>query len=229
MSMPPGPGAARIHILLLDDHPVVTEGLQRLLDGHCDLEVVPTAATLEQALAATATPDVVVSDLVLGNSRGRGQDIVSALLARFPCAKVLVLTMVDDPSEVRAVLAAGARGFMVKDAAAVDLVDAVRRVAAGEDYLQPSVGAALAKAGSHEPPSETTVLLSEREASVARLLSLGHTNSEIAELLAVSQRTVESHRARLLDKLGVRSRAELVQRATELGLVDFSVPQARSE
>ena len=213
-------GGGPIRMLLLDDHPVVTEGLQLLLERQSDLEVVATAATLEQALATTATPDVIVADLVLESTRG--PDIVSALLERFPGAKVLVLTMVDEPAEIRAVLGAGANGFVVKGVAGAELVDAVRRVAAGEDYLQPAVGAALARAGSPDARPESDVPLSEREASVARLLALGHTNAEIAELLAVSQRTVESHRARLLDKLGVRTRAQLVQRVTELGLAEGS-------
>jgi DNA-binding NarL/FixJ family response regulator len=218
---------APIAILLLDDHPVVTDGLQLLLDRHSDLEVVATVATLEHALAQAATPDVIVTDLVLESSRG--PEIVRSLLARFPGAKVLVLTMVDDPAEVREVLAAGAHGFMVKDAAAADLVDAVRRVAEGEEYLQPAVGMALARAARPSAEVEVQVPLSEREASVARLLALGHTNAEIAKLLAVSQRTVESHRARLLDKLSVRTRAELVRRAVELGMVDLSAPELSSE
>jgi two-component system response regulator NreC len=226
--MSPAPGARPVQILLLDDHPVVTEGLQLLLERQPAFEVVDTAATLEEALATSATPDVIVSDLVLGSSLGRGPDIVGALLARFPRAKVLVLTMVDDPSEIRTVLGAGAHGFMLKDAAAADLVEAVRRVAAGENYLQPAVGAALAKASGVEAAPGPVVPLSDREASVAHLLTLGHTNAEIAELLAVSQRTVESHRAHLLEKLGVRTRAELVRRSTELGLAARYHPDAPS-
>jgi len=218
---------APIRVLLLDDHPVVTEGLQLLLERQRDLEVVESVATLEQALATNATPDVVVTDLVLGSSRG--PDVVRALTARFSSARVLVLTMVDEPAEIRAALSAGAHGFMVKDAAAADLVDAVRKVAAGEEYLQPAVGAALAKTGIHDVSLEPGVSLSERELSVARLLVLGHTNAEMAELLSVSQRTVENHRASLLDKLGVRTRAELVRRVTELGLVDLSRPDMASE
>jgi DNA-binding NarL/FixJ family response regulator len=227
MNWAPERESAPICILLLDDHPVITEGLQLLLERHSDLEVVETVATLEQALATTTAPDVVVTDLVLESRRG--PDVVRALAARFPSARVLVLTMVDEPSEIRAVLAAGAHGFMVKDAAAADLVEAVRRVAAGEEYLQPAVGAALAKTGGHDASLEPSVPLSEREVSVARLLVLGHTNAEIAELLSVSRRTVENHRARLLEKLGVRTRAELVRRTTELGLVDLSRPDVSSD
>jgi DNA-binding NarL/FixJ family response regulator len=219
--------SAATSILLLDDHPVVTDGLQLLLDRQSDLEVMATAATLEQALAARDTPDVIVTDLVLESIRG--PEIVRALLGRFPDAKVLVLTMVDEPAEIRAVLAAGAHGFMVKDAAAADLVEAVRRVAAGEGYLQPAIGMALATAATHSAQAEPVVPLSDRESSVAGLLALGHTNAEIAELLAVSQRTVENHRASLLEKLGVRTRAELVRRAIELGLVDLSTPEATSD
>ena len=212
-----------IRILLLDDHPVVTEGLRLLLDRQDDLEVVATAATLERAVAASTSPDVVIADLVLGIDRGA--EVVHTIRQRFPHSKVLVLSMVDAPTEVQSVLEAGAHGYMVKEAAAADLVDAVRRVAAGEAYLQPSVGMALAKARQqHGAPPTADVALSEREIDVARLLALGHTNAEIGELLSLSPRTVESHRAHVLEKLGVRTRAELVRRAVALGLVDLSGP-----
>jgi DNA-binding NarL/FixJ family response regulator len=207
-------------VLLLDDHPVVTEGLRLLLDRQPDVEVVATAASLEQVVTTDQVPDVIVADLVLGQSRGA--DVVVTLKERFPHARVLVLTMVDDPLEVKNVLAAGAHGYMVKEAAAADLVDAVRRVAAGEDFLQPSVGAALIKAGREGTPHGPLVQLTERETQVARLLVLGHTNAEIADVLVISQRTVETHRARLLEKLGVRTRAELVQKVITVGLIDLS-------
>jgi two-component system response regulator NreC len=207
-------------VLLLDDHPVVTEGLRLLLDAESDLKVVGTAANLEEALVTPGVPDVIVADLVLGAS-GAGAT-VAALLDRFPDGRVLVLTMVDDPGAIHAALAAGAKGYLLKEAAAGDLVDAVRRVACGEDYLQPAVGVMLARARRGDTTASPPDLLSPRESEVARLLALGHTNAEIAELLGVSERTVESHRARLLEKLGVRTRAELVRRATELGLVDLS-------
>jgi DNA-binding NarL/FixJ family response regulator len=220
--MTPGRNGAAVTVVVLDDHPVVTVGLRVLLDRQPDLTVVGEAISLEEARALTADPDVIVADLVLGEDRGA--EVVTTLRARFANAAVLVLTMVDDLDEVRSVLSAGARGYLLKDAAAADLVDAVRRVARGEEYLQPSVGVALARSTREETRPGAVASLSERELHVARLLALGHTNAEIADLLAVSVRTVESHRARVFDKLGVRTRAELVRTAVEAGLVDLSSP-----
>jgi DNA-binding NarL/FixJ family response regulator len=211
-----------VRVLVLDDHRIVIEGLRLLLEGEPDIRVVGEACTLGDALASQVDPDpdVIVADLVLGPARGG--DVVTALRARFPAAAVLVLTMVDDHMVVRSAFSAGARGYLPKAAAGGDLIDAVRRVARGEDYLHPSVGVALVRGqlrGGQEPP----LYLSEREMSVARLLVLGHTNTEIAGLLIVSVRTVETYRAHLFRKLGVRTRAELVRAAVRTGLVDLSL------
>jgi two-component system response regulator NreC len=202
---------------------VVTEGIRLLLERQGDLRVVATAATLAEATQTGRAPDVVVLDLVEGGERG--PDTVATLLTTYPAARILVLTMVDDPQLIQAVLGAGAHGYLLKEAAAADLVEAVRRVAAGEEYLQPAVGVALARAQGVGKAPTPGLLLTDREREVARLLALGHTNAEIAEILGVSRRTVDSHRARLLDRLGVRTRAELVRRATEEGLVDLSQPE----
>jgi two-component system response regulator NreC len=216
---------AAISVLVLDDHPIVTEGLRVLLDQQPDLAVVGVALSLDQALANPEKPDVVVADLVLGENRGA--EVVSALRSRFERAAVLVLTMVDDLGEVKNVLRAGARGYLLKESAAADVVDAIRRVARGEEYLQPSVGAALARSTRTETPPAPGGALTEREQQVAQLLVVGHTNAEIAAQLCVSIRTVETHRARLFDKLGVRTRAQLVRTAVDRGLVDLSArPQS---
>jgi DNA-binding NarL/FixJ family response regulator len=132
--------------------------------------------------------------------------------------------MVEDWVAVKGVVSAGASGYVPKAAAGVDLLDAVRRVARGEDYLHPSVGLALAR-GDAGSSQELPLNLSERETSVARLLALGHTNAEIADLLIVSVRTVETYRAHLFRKLGVHTRAELVRAAVRTGLVDLSSPR----
>lgn len=213
-----------VRVLVMDDHRLVVEGLRLLLDGQPDIRVVGEAQTLEAALAMEVDPDpdVVLADLVLGPARAA--DVVTALRARFPVAAVVVLTMADDSVVVKSVLSAGARGYFPKAAAGADLIDAVRRVARGEEYLHPTVGAALARGelrGSQEPP----VHLSEREVAVGRLLALGHTNAEVADLLIVSVRTVETYRAHLFRKLGVTTRAELVRAAVRTGLVDFASPR----
>lgn len=202
---------------------MVGEGLRLLLEGQPDLRVVGEARSLDLALglAIDAGPDVILAELVLGPAHGA--ELVSALQARFPDAAVLVVTMVEDGVVAKNVLSAGARGYLPKTAAGADLIDAVRRVARGEDYLHHSVGVALAR-GETRAGEEVPVYLSEREMSVGRLLALGHTNAEIADILIVSVRTVETYRAQLFRKLGVHSRAELVRAAVRTGLVDLSSP-----
>jgi DNA-binding NarL/FixJ family response regulator len=151
----------------------------------------------------------------------RGAEVVRRIKQRHPDAAVLVLTMVDNPTDVQMCLAAGASGYLLKETASTELVDAVRRVAAGSDYLQPSLGAALAR--WRDTPGRVRARaiddLSEREREVLRLIALGHTNAEIASMLFVSVRTVENHRASVMRKLGLRTRAELVRHANEAGVV----------
>jgi DNA-binding NarL/FixJ family response regulator len=211
---------APVRVLIMDDHQIVMEGLRLLLEGQPDMRVVGEASSLDAAVAPEieVDPDVILADLVLGP--GNGAEVVAALRGRFPAAAVLVLTMLDDLQVVRSVLSAGARGYLPKGAAGADLIDAVRRVARGDDYLDHSVGVALAR--GEERGSEEPVYLSEREMSVGRLLALGHTNAEVADLLIISVRTVETYRAHLFRKLGVHTRAELVRAALRTGLVDFS-------
>jgi two-component system response regulator NreC len=208
-----------ISVLLMDDHVVVREGLRALLERQDDIDVVAEAGSVTEAVESDAHPDVVVADLVLPDDRGA--DVVRRLRERHPDAAILVLTMVDNPTDVQLCLAAGARGYLLKETASTELVDAVRRVAAGADYLQPSLGAALAK--WREAPGRVHARaideLTPREREVLRLIALGHTNAEIATMLYVSVRTVENHRASVLRKLGLRTRAELVRHANDAGLV----------
>ena len=216
MNTPVGP----VHVLVMDDHRMVLEGLRLLLEGQPDMRVVGEARSLDEALASEIDPDVILADLVQGPAGGA--EVVTALRDRFPAAALLVLTIADDYAVVRSVLSAGARGYLNKAAAGGDLIDAVRRVARGEDYLHHSVGVALARGEMGR--SQEQVYLSEREMSVGRLLALGHTNTEVAGLLIVSVRTVETYRAHLFRKLGVHTRAELVRVALRTGLIDLSSP-----
>jgi two-component system response regulator NreC len=180
---------------------------------------VGEAASVAEAISSQTQPDVIVADLVLPDERG--SEVVRRLRERYQDSAVVVLTMVDNPTDVQLCLAAGARGYLLKETASAELVDAVRKVAAGEDYLQPSLGAALAK--WREAPGRVHARaiddLTPRELEVLRLIALGHTNAEIATMLYVSVRTVENHRASVMRKLGLRTRAELVRHATESGLV----------
>ena len=134
----------------------------------------------------------------------------------FPDTQIVVLTMQNEPAYARQALNAGALGFVLKEAAESELLDAVRRAAAGEAYLNPRLGARLAA----EPPSGLPDGLTEREMEILRRIALGHTNSEIAEQLFVSLRTVETHRSRIHRKLQIGSRAELVQYARAHAPVD---------
>ncbi len=210
---------AKIAVLLMDDHVVVREGLRALLERQDDIDVMAEASTVAEAVAIEGDPDVVVADLMLPDERG--VEVVRRLKERHDKAAILVLTMVDNPTDVQQCLAAGARGYLLKETAGSELVDAVRKVAGGEDYLQPSLGAALAK--WKESPGRVRARavddLTPREREVLRLIALGHTNSEIASMLYVSVRTVENHRAGVMRKLGLRTRAELVRHAAEAGLI----------
>lgn len=210
-----------ISLVLLDDHVVVRQGLRGLLDAQDDLEVVGEAASVKELEGLRLQPRVVVSDLVLPD--GRGAEVVKRVRAHFPDAAVLVLTMVDDPADVDLVFAAGASGYLVKGASAGELVEAVRAVADGDDFLQPSLGAEMARwrTRSGEPQSHVSALerLTEREVEVLRLVALGHTNAEIAELQHIAVRTVEAHRSSVLHKLGAKSRAELVRQALKMDLL----------
>jgi two-component system, NarL family, response regulator NreC len=209
----------RISVLLMDDHVVVREGLRALLERQEDIDVLGEAGSVTEAVEADVDPEVIVADLVLPDERGA--EVVRRLRERYPTAAILVLTMVDNPTDVQLCLAAGARGYLLKETASTELVDAVRKVAGGEDYLQPSLGAAIAK--WHETPGLVRARavddLTPREREVLRLIALGHTNAEIATMLYVSVRTVENHRAGVLRKLGLHTRAELVRHANEAGLV----------
>lgn len=210
---------ARVRVLLMDDHVVVREGLRALLERQDGIDVVAEAGSVAEAVGLEVDPDVVVADLVLPDERGA--EVVRRLKERHPDAAILVLTMVDNPTDVQLCLAAGARGYLLKETASTELVDAVRKVAGGEDYLQPSLGAALAR--WRDTPGRIHVRatddLSQREREVLRLIALGHTNTEIASMLYVSVRTVENHRAGVMRKLGLRTRAELVRHAAEAGLI----------
>ena len=209
----------KIQVLLMDDHVVVREGLRALLERQDDIDVMAEASSVAEAVALDVEPDVVVADLMLPDERG--VEVVRRLKERYQKAAILVLTMVDNPTDVQQCLAAGARGYLLKETAGSELVDAVRKVAGGEDYVQPSLGAALAK--WKESPGRVRARavddLTPREREVLRLIALGHTNTEIATMLYVSVRTVENHRAGVMRKLGLRSRAELVRHAAGAGLI----------
>ena len=149
-----------------------------------------------------------------------GIDVTPQVLHEEPNAKVLVLSMQDDPSYVRQAFEAGAAGYVLKEAADAEVVAAVRQVAQGGNYVNPTLGARLVAAESQARKRAEADPLSEREREVLRLLALGHTNQEIAKMLYISVRTAETHRAHIMQKLGFHSRADLVRHALAQGLLD---------
>jgi two-component system response regulator NreC len=209
-----------IRVLVVDDHAVVRTGLRRVLDAEADIETVGEAPNAERAVfeALESKPDVVLMDVVMPGKTGI--EGLPALLQAMPDVKVLMLSMQDDPQYVREAFEAGASGYVLKEAADTDVVEAVRAVAGGERYVHPALGARLVAADSEERKRAESDPLSDREREVLRLLALGHTNQEIAELLFISVRTAETHRAHIMQKLGLSTRAELVRYALEHGLLE---------
>ncbi|MGH3015431.1 MAG: response regulator [Gaiellaceae bacterium] len=209
-----------IRVLVVDDHAVVRTGLRRVLDAEPDIETVGEAPNAERAVfeAMAHEPDVVLMDVVMPGKSGI--EIIPALQQNAPEAKVLVLSMQDDPRYLREAFDAGASGYVLKEAADTEVVDAVRAVAAGERYVHPALGARLVEAEAAERRRAEEDPLSEREREVLRLLALGHTNQEIAKLLYISVRTAETHRAHIMQKLRLSSRAELVRYALSEGLLE---------
>ena len=204
-----------IRVALCDDHAVVRSGLARIVAEEPDLEVVGEAGTAEDAVAVARAerPDVFVMDLGLPGISGI--EATRQVAEVSPETAILVLTVHDDVAYLRQAFDAGARGYLVKDAADVELVLAIRQVAAGEEYVHPRLGAALLA-----PVSDARIMgpggeLSAREVEVLRLVALGNTNAEIAAELYVSVRTVETHRSHVQQKLDLKTRADLVRFARE--------------
>jgi two-component system, NarL family, response regulator NreC len=211
-----------IRTVIVDDHAVVRSGLRLVLEGESDIEVVAEAADARNAVfeARAHHPDVILLDVVMpGRS---GIEAIPDLLEESPESKVLVLSMQDDPAYVREAFGAGASGYVLKEAADAEVVAAVREVAAGERYVHPALGARLVVAEAEERVRAEEDPLSEREHEILRLLALGHTNQEIAGKLFLSVRTVETHRAHIMQKLRISTRAELVRYALERGMLDSS-------
>ena len=211
-----------IRVLLVDDHEVVREGLKSLISAQSGMEVVGEAADGPTALelAARLDPDVVVADVSMPGMTGA--QLTAKLLEQRPEQKVLALTVHEDQGYLRLLLEAGAVGYVLKRAAVSELVQAIRAVAAGGTYLDP----ALAKnvidqfVRKAEEWNEPAAELSDREAEVVRLIALGYSNKEIAARLGLSVKTVETYKARSLEKLGIRSRVDIVQYASRRGWLE---------
>jgi DNA-binding NarL/FixJ family response regulator len=197
-----------LRIFLVDDHPVVREGLKALINSHSELEVVGEAVDGESAVAAVAALD---PDALLKEGR--------------PSRKIIALTLHEERSYLRLVLDAGASGYVLKRAAAADLIRAIKAVAAGGVYIDPSLMAAEVRSDSSLMSPQPAVgsdrrspeLLSQRESEVLKLIARGYSNKEIAAKLDLSVKTVETYKMRSTQKLGLRSRVEIVRYASEQG------------
>lgn len=217
---------AKIRVLLADDHALLRAGLRLLINTQPDMEVVAETGDHEAALRATRElqPDVLSLDVSM--PEGTCANVIETITREVPGTRVLVLTMHDDAAYFRVVMAAGAFGYVVKKAADVELIDAIRCVARGQVYTQitpatdqPDVRTAMSE--SAESPLET---LSKREREVLQLVALGHTNQAVAQQLSLSVKTIESYRARVMAKLGLHNRAQLTQFAIEIGLLQSEKP-----
>jgi len=216
----------RIRVLIADDHAVLRAGLKLLINAQSDMEVVGEAADSPETVkrAEATAPHVVLLDLSMPGARYT--QTIERLVLVAPDARVLVLTMHDDPAYMRAALLAGASGYIVKKAADVELLTAIRAVHHGRTFVDLSrPGEAPRGHGDRSLSREASATgqprpLSQREAEVLRLLAQGHTNQETADYLAVSVKTIETHRKRLSDKLGLKSRAQLFRFALEGGLFE---------
>ena len=204
-----------ISVLIADDHTVLRKGVAALLGAEPDMIAVGEAATADQAVikARALQPDVILLDVIM--PRKSGFDALPELQKVAPETQVIMLSMQTNPSAVRQALISGAAGYVSKHASDTDLLDAIRRVAAGSRYVDPELGGDLVVSDA----AALTEPITTRERDVLFLLALGYTNQQIAALLFISPRTVDTHRARIMQKLNLETRAELVLYALANGLI----------
>jgi DNA-binding NarL/FixJ family response regulator len=204
-----------IRVFIVDDHPLLRAGVRSQLDRDESITAVGEADSAERAIVQVRKlqPDVILLDVLL--PRKSGYEALPELLRVAPRAKVIVMSSQTAPSSVRRALQAGAAGYLPKSVPDAELVAAIRRVAAGEGYVEPDLGAKLVLAGV----SEALDAISEREREIVQLLALGYTNQETGRKLFISVRTVDSHRAHIMRKLDIQTRAELVMFALAEGII----------
>lgn len=215
-----------IRILIIDDHGVIRAGLKALLSAEPDLEVVGTAADGREALALTTqlTPNLVLMDVSMPDING--VELTRQLKGRFTNLHVIILTVHEDESLLQEAIEAGASGYIVKRAIGSELIDAIRTVWSGNIYVHPTMTRVLLKDLAPAPPMETSPetpsleALTPREIEVLCHLAQGYTNRQIAQVLNISVRTVEGHRANVVDKLGLQSRVDLMRYAKKAGLIE---------
>ncbi|GAB4410156.1 MAG: response regulator transcription factor [Anaerolineae bacterium] len=213
---------APLRVFVADDHGVLRAGLRLLIDAQPDMQVVGEAGNGSSTLQRVTElqPDLILLDLTMPGLGGL--EILPLLRQRAPASRILILTMHDNEGYLRQALAAGAAGYVLKGAVDSELLNAIRAVARGETYIHSAITHKLLESiqPSPAPSDDPWESLSSRELEVLRLVALGYTNSEIAEQLSISVKTVETYRARGMEKLNLRTRAELVRAAIAKGLLD---------
>jgi DNA-binding NarL/FixJ family response regulator len=216
-------GAGPIRVLVADDHTILREGVCSLLDLQDDIEVVGEASDGAEALEllGEATVDVVIMDMVM--PRMNGLEATREIKRRWPAVKILILSMYDDDAYVQQVIEAGASGYVLKRVATEDLVQAIREVHSGASFLYPPIAAKLIddyrRLARGDARSVTGGVLTPREQEVLRLIAEGNTNQDIADILGLSRKTVESHRGNIMRKLQLHDVTELVKYAIREGIV----------
>lgn len=213
----------KIRIFIVEDHAIVRDGLSMLLNNYPDMIVVGEAAEGNEALSKIpeVTPDVVLMDLSMPNGRS-GLPTTSEITHNFPDIKVLILSMHDDQNSLFGALKAGASGFLLKSSLAEELVNAIRQVFTGKAYLYPDAQKKVIEHVLHggEEYNDSFDLLSDREREIFSFIAKGYTNKETGELLNISPRTVETHKSKIMEKLNLTTRKDLVKFALKRGLLD---------
>ena len=204
---------------MVDDHAVLRDGVRALLDIHTDIEIVGEASEGKEAIEKTRelAPDVIIMDIAMAGMDGL--EATRRITKKYPDVKVLVLTQHDNREYILSAIKAGAAGYMPKRALGSELVSAIRTVCKGESFLYPSAAAALINDYLHQVEEEPYDRLTAREREILKLIADGHTSREIAEMLYLSLKTVLGHRTKIMDKLNIHNRTELIKYAMRKGLV----------
>lgn len=216
----------KIRVVVADDHTVFRAGLRMLLNAEPDIEIVGEASDGDEAIAKTAelAPDVLLLDIAMPGRTGI--DVISAIKAENLPVVILMLTMYEDEGHLNAALKAGAMGYVPKKAAETDLISAIRAVQRGEYFVHSSLTKSLVEDVIHGSTTDNNILmdstkrLSRREQEVLKLVAQGYTNRQVADRLFLSVKTVDSYKARVMEKLNLRGRAELLRYALQHGLLD---------